>query len=110
MKDFTSSRSARRGFSRFHWPAAAAAGALALAGLSWSESASAHNNTLGLDLSFNNTIGDESYDGAGLDLYFGPRMDLGLLTLTTELSGGFHDFAGASDPSVYRGMAGGRLG
>jgi hypothetical protein len=110
MKDFTSSRSTRRGFSRFRWPAAAAVGALTLAGLSRSEPASAHDNTLGIDLSFNSTIEDESYDGAGLDLYFGPRMDLGLLTLTTELSGGFHDFAGAADPTVYRGMAGGRLG
>jgi hypothetical protein len=32
------------------------------------------------------------------------------LTLTTELSGGFHDFSGELDPTVYRGLAGGRLG
>ncbi|MEY4545904.1 MAG: hypothetical protein RL685_2099 [Pseudomonadota bacterium] len=98
-----------RGLSRIHWPAAAAVGALTLAGLSWSETAKAEN-TIGVDVSFNNTLSDEGEKGAGLDLYFGPRMDLGLLALTTELSGGFHDFGGDLDPTVYRGMAGGRLG
>ena len=61
-------------------------------------------------LSVNDTIGDEGDTGAGVDLYFGPRLDLGLLALTTELSGGYHDFGGDIDPTVYRGMAGGRLG
>ncbi len=109
MEDFTSSRFGRRGFSRIHWPVAVAVGALTLAGLSWSEPAKAQN-TLGVDVSFNDTLGDEGDNGAGVDLYFGPRMDLGLLALTTELSAGFHDFGGGIDPSVYRGMAGGRLG
>jgi len=43
------------------------------------------------------------------DIFFGPRMDLGLVALTTELDAGFHDFGGVVEPRVYRGMAGGRL-
>lgn len=109
MKHFASSPLGHRGFSRIHWPAVAAVGALTLAGLSWSAPAKAQN-TVGVDLSFSDTVGDEDADGAGLDIYFGPRMDLGILALTTELSGGFHDFGGGLDPTVYRGMAGGRLG
>lgn len=80
-----------------------------MAGLSWSEPARAQN-TIGVDLSFNNTVEDDSYDGAGIDVYFGPRLDLDLLALTTELSAGYHNFGSDVDPAVYRGMAGGRLG
>ncbi|HTV24052.1 MAG TPA: hypothetical protein VMG12_35415, partial [Polyangiaceae bacterium] len=66
---------------------------------------------VGVDLNFNDSmVGDEAGSGAGVDVYFGPRLNLAILTLTTELSGGFHDFAGDLDPTVYRGMAGGRLG
>jgi hypothetical protein len=66
---------------------------------------------VGVDVNFNNAIaGDDSDSGAGVDIFFGPRLDLAILTLTTELSGGYHDFGGAFDPTVYRGLVGGRLG
>jgi opacity protein-like surface antigen len=71
----------------------------------------AAETTLGVDLSFNDTVDQADTDaGAGVDIYFGPRLDLAIVTLTTELSGGFHDFGGALEPTVYRGLAGGRLG
>ncbi|MEO8177887.1 MAG: hypothetical protein ABI895_03550 [Deltaproteobacteria bacterium] len=77
--------------------------------LSWSGSAAA-SNTVGVDLSYNDAVNDEASDGgAGVDIFFGPRMDLGLVALTTELDAGFHDFGGALEARVYRGMAGGRL-
>jgi hypothetical protein len=71
----------------------------------------AADTVVGVDLNFNDGIaGDDASSGAGVDLFFGPRLDLTILTLTTELSGGFHDFGGNLDPAVYRLMAGGRLG
>ena len=81
-----------------------------LACLSWSGSAAA-SNTVGVDLSYNDAVGanNGSDAGAGVDIFFGPRMDLGLVALTTELDAGYHDFGGAVAPTVYRGMAGGRL-
>ena len=88
----------------------AAAGAL-VAGVCWSGSAAAAN-TVGVGLSFSDSVNDSRYGtpaGAGVDVFFGPRMDLGLVALTTELDGGFHDFGGAAEPTAYRGMAGGRL-
>jgi hypothetical protein len=86
--------------------AAAAAAPL----VAWPQTASA-DTVVGVDLNFNDSLaGEDSGNGAGVDLYFGPRLDLAILTLTTELSGGFHDFAGELDSTVYRLMAGGRLG
>lgn len=71
----------------------------------------AAQTTLGVDLSFNDAVDQTDTDaGAGIDIYFGPRLDLAILTLTTELAGGYHDFRGALQPTVYRALAGGRLG
>jgi hypothetical protein len=107
MSKCTSSLMHRR-FFRTVAPAALAVGA-ALASLAWSGSAAA-SNTVGVDLGYNDALNDGTTDGgAGVDIYFGPRMDLGLVALTTELDLGFHDFGGAVEPRVYRGMAGGRL-
>ena len=88
--------------------AAATFGAALAVCLSWSGSAAA-SNTLGVDLSYNDGVGETGSTGAGVDVFFGPRMDLGLVALTTELDAGFHDFGGSAEPTVYRGMAGGRL-
>jgi opacity protein-like surface antigen len=78
--------------------------------IAWPRSAAAET-VVGVDLNFNDAVaGDDARSGAGVDVYFGPRLDLAILTLTTELSAGFHDFGGPFDPTVYRGMAGGRLG
>ena len=74
----------------------------------WSTPAAAES-TLGVDLSFNDANDLSDTRGAGVDVYFGPRMDLKLFDLTTEISLGFHDFGGELDPAVYRAMAGGRL-
>jgi hypothetical protein len=92
-------------------PLAICAGIAALAGCAlWSGRAAA-DNTLGVDLSYNNAVNDPvSNPGAGVDVYFGPRLNLAILTLTTEVNGGFHEFGGRTDPTVYRGMVGGRLG
>jgi hypothetical protein len=62
-------------------------------------------------LTYNDAIEQPTTDaGAGVDIFFGPRMDLVVLTLTTELDLGFHDFGGPLEPTVYRALAGGRLG
>jgi len=74
----------------------------------WSKPAAAES-TLGVDLNFNDANDLADTQGAGVDVYFGPRMDLKVLDLTTEISLGFHDFGGEVDPAVYRAMAGGRL-
>lgn len=87
---------------------AVAAASLALLALPRSAAA---DTVIGVDLNFNDSvIGDEATNGAGVDVFFGPRLDLTILTLTTEISGGFHDFGGDLDPTVYRAMAGGALG
>jgi opacity protein-like surface antigen len=93
------------------WPKVCAGLAAAAAvTVAWPSSAAAET-VIGVDLNFNDSIaGDDSDTGAGVDVYFGPRLDLTILTLTTELTGGFHDFNGPLDPTAYRVMAGGRLG
>jgi len=109
MNDFFSTLRRGRGSLRSAAGVAAGFSAALLACLCWSGSASA-SNTVGVDLSYNDAVGDNDADaGAGVDVFFGPRMDLGLLALTTELDAGFHDFGGTAEPAVYRGMAGGRL-
>ena len=91
-------------------PLSLAAVAAASTLIAWPRTAAAET-VVGVDLNFNDSlVGDDAGNGAGVDVYFGPRLDLAILTLTTELSGGFHDFAGELDPTVYRGLAGGRLG
>lgn len=91
-------------------PLCLVAAAAAVTLVAWPQTASA-DTVVGVDLNFNDSLaGEDSGNGAGVDLYFGPRLDLAILTLTTELSGGFHDFAGELDSTVYRLMAGGRLG
>lgn len=110
MNNLSSSLKRGRSWLRPCTALVASVGAL-LAGVCWSGSAAA-SNTLGIDLAFSDSVRDSRYGtpaGAGIDVFFGPRMDLGLVALTTELDGGFHDFGGAADPTVYRGMAGGRL-
>lgn len=87
------------------------AAAAAAAALVASPKAARADTVVGVGLNFNDSmVGDDAGNGAGVDVFFGPRLDLAILTLTTELSGGFHDFRGELDPTVYRGMAGGRLG
>jgi hypothetical protein len=84
--------------------------ALAAGLVLWPRSASAQT-TIGVELNVNDASNEDGTDpGAGVDLYFGPRLDLKLLTLTTEISAGFHDFGGPLEPTVYRALAGGRLG
>ena len=93
------------------WPKlCAGAAAATLTALAWPSTAAAET-TVGVDLALNDSIaGDDVGSGAGVDIIVGPRLNLAILTLTTELSAGFHDFGGAFDPAVYRGMVGGRLG
>jgi hypothetical protein len=88
----------------------AGAATAALVALAWPSTAAAET-VVGVDLALNDSIaGDDAGSGAGVDLIVGPRLNLAILTLTTELSAGFHDFGGLLDPTVYRGMVGGRLG
>lgn len=108
MTHLTSRASSSISARSCRWAAGAVATAAAL--VAWPQTAAAET-VVGVDLSFNDSlVGEDAGNGAGVDLYFGPRLDLAILTLTTELSGGFHDFAGELEPTVYRGMAGGRLG
>jgi hypothetical protein len=106
----SASSTARRSLPKLCLGAALGAAAIT----AWPRSAAAET-VVGVDLNFNDAIaGDDDDDdadtGAGVDVFFGPRLDLAILTLTTELTAGFHDFGGPFDPTVYRGMAGGRLG
>jgi hypothetical protein len=78
--------------------------------LAWSGAASA-STEIGVDLNYNDGIAERGAGpGAGVDIHGGPRLDLTVLTLTTELDGGFHEFGGAISPTVYRLMGGGRIG
>jgi hypothetical protein len=73
----------------------------------WTAPASA-SNTVGVAVNYGEAVDDDA-SGVGLDVHFGPRMDLAILALTTELSGGFYRFGGPADLDVYRVLAGGRL-
>lgn len=76
--------------------------------LCWSASARA-DTALAVELSYDDAL-DSPADGIGLDVLFGPRFDLAVLTLGTEIGGGIHDFSGLGDVAVYRAVVGGRLG
>jgi hypothetical protein len=93
------------------WPKGCAGLAAAAAvTVAWPSSAAAET-AAGVELNFNHAVsGDDVDQGAGVDVVLGPRLDLTILTLTTELSGGFHDFNGSLDPAAYRLMGGGRIG
>ena len=96
----------RRGLAPYASACAIALGAVTLA---WSENAAAEN-TLGVAVDFADGV-DQSgtASGAGAEVYFGPRMNLVLIDLTTELNGGFHTFGGDFDPAMYKLTAGGRF-
>lgn len=53
--------------------------------------------------------GDDTV-GYGGNLRFGPRLDLKIITLDSEIVAGMHFFDGTSSPNVYQGMLGPRLG
>jgi hypothetical protein len=93
-----------------HWAMLGSALAIAGGAVLWSDDASA-SNTLGVAVDYTDGLHEPGTEpGGGVEVYFGPRMDLALLTLTTELSGGFHDLGGDYNPAIYRLVAGGRLG
>jgi hypothetical protein len=95
--------------STTRWASLAALGLAAGVAL-WSDDAGA-TNTLGVAVDYTDGIDQPATDpGGGVEVYFGPRMDLAILSLTTELSGGFHDLGGDYDPAIYRLVAGGKLG
>lgn len=78
--------------------------------LAWSHSASA-DSLFGLAISYSDALDELSaVDGAGVDIYGGPRLDLAPLSLTAELQAGYHKFSGPLEPDAYRLMAGGRVG
>lgn len=66
------------------------------------------SNTVGVALNYGEAVDDDA-TGVGLDVHFGPRLDLAIVALTTELSGGYYRFGGPADLDVYRVLAGGRL-
>ena len=89
------------------WPAAA--GTLLVGScLCWSVPARA-DTALAAEVSYDDAI-DSNASGIGFDVLFGPRFDLTLLTLGTEIGGGFAAMSGRLDPTVYRGVVGARLG
>ena len=53
---------------------------------------------------------EDGRSGYGGQLRFGPRLDLKILTLDSELVAGAHFFDGASSANAYQGMLGPRLG
>lgn len=86
----------------------------ALAGaavLSWGADARASETQLGLDADLAFPLDEVEVDsGAGFNGRIGQRLDLMLLTLTPEVSGGYYTFGGQTEPKVYRGLLGARLG
>jgi hypothetical protein len=105
MSHFVSRLLPRAGVTGCRWPAAAL---LLGSCLCWSAPAGA-DTALAVELSYDDAV-DSGDDGIGLDVLFGPRFDLVLLTLGTEIGGGIHDFSGGVDPAVYRAVVGARLG
>jgi hypothetical protein len=63
-----------------------------------------------LDVNYSEAVDHfETGKGGGVDVRFGPRLDLWLLQLTPELSAGLHDFGGYWSPTVVRSVIGGKL-
>lgn len=87
-----------------------AAGALA-ATLAWAPRAEAETAaSLALSVNHPSDETDPELGVGGIDATIGPRLNLVLIDLTTELSAGIHGFQGSMDATAYRMMAGGRLG
>jgi hypothetical protein len=102
-------RNERRTRSASRWATLGSAATIAAGAALWCDDASAAN-TLGVALDYAKGLDEPGVDpGAGVELYFGPRMDLAVVNLTTELRAGFHDFGGDFNPAIYRLSAGGRL-
>lgn len=81
--------------------------ALALFGLTTSPARATVPVSLDIDYAAPVDSGPVS-DGFGANLHFGPRLDLGLMQMTTELGFGVHGFS--ENTMVYRGVIGPRLG
>lgn len=66
---------------------------------------------LSLDGDYVVPIGEDDMDpGYGVGVRGGPRLDLKVLTLTPELVAEYRDLGGVSQPRIYQGMGGARLG
>jgi hypothetical protein len=66
---------------------------------------------LALDLDYATAIDEHSIDsGTDKALRLGQELDLVVVSLTPEIGGSYHTFAGALDASHYSGFIGGRLG
>jgi hypothetical protein len=77
--------------------------------LTWATPAAAEV-TLGLDINYNEAVDQfETGKGGGVDVRFGPRLDLWRFQVTPELSAGLHDFGGYLNPTVVRSSVGGKL-
>lgn len=84
------------------------ASALILASLS---SRARAETRLALDLDFATAIDERGIDaGTGGAIRLGQELDLAILSLTPEVGGSYHTFAGFLDASHYSGFVGGRVG
>jgi hypothetical protein len=93
-----------------HFFPLALAGAFAAGTLTLSSNAHA-STPLSVDINYAEPIAqDNTNSGLGGQLRFGPRLDLKILTLDSEIVAGAHFFDGAASPNVYQGMLGPRLG
>ena len=88
-----------------------AIGGTVCATLTWAPEAFA-DNAASVAISLNRPTDDRDPElgFGGVDVTVGPRMNLLLIDLSTEVSAGIHGFHGVMDASAYRLMAGGRLG
>jgi hypothetical protein len=85
--------------------------------LTWSLSAAARDDddeggktTIALDLEYAGDIDEDDVEsGSGGAIRLGRQADLVLVSLTGEIGGSYHGFAGEREVSVYRGFLGGRL-
>lgn len=91
----------------FFWSAAALA---ALSSVVLPRTAAAQTR-IALDLDYAGDFDERGVDGGtGGALRLGRELDLVILTLTPEIGGSYHAFAGSAEATHYSGFIGGRVG
>lgn len=62
------------------------------------------------DLDYAIPVNSDAESGWGFGIRLGYQLDIPMLVLTPEIAFTYHDFSGNFPPTVYRGLAGLRLG
>ncbi len=65
---------------------------------------------LAVDFDFAASAEPGTHNGGGGAIRVGRKLDLLLISLTPEVGGSYHNFAGTNESRIYRGFLGGRVG